>query len=84
MGYDYNKWLECMDFLVNQHMMEYEKFELIFPLGIYRKTRKVVEVGLAEGLTKEEMSATVSCNSEPPCASCPKCKERMELGLKIN
>jgi 7-cyano-7-deazaguanine synthase in queuosine biosynthesis len=37
-----------------------------------------------EGITKEELDASVSCNAETPCGVCMKCERRKTMGIQIN
>jgi 7-cyano-7-deazaguanine synthase in queuosine biosynthesis len=44
----------------------------------------LLALALKEGLTKEELGLSVSCNAETPCGVCMKCERRKTMGIKIN
>lgn len=56
---------------------------ILFPIGHYETMDEVVERGLLEGLTIEEMNQTVSCNQEITCGLCRKCRDRLRLGITL-
>lgn len=69
-----------MEFLASHTVVD-NSVVFIRPVETLLHITQVVGKGKELGLTFEEMAATVSCNIHPACGICPKCKERMALGL---
>jgi 7-cyano-7-deazaguanine synthase in queuosine biosynthesis len=61
-----------------------ERVKIIQPLDDIKRSKDLYALAESLGLSKNEMSETVSCNSAEPCRECLKCKQRLSAGVLPN